>query len=204
MNWNDYLSVKKNKIEFLLTIIFLTISLLSLTNFLQYAESRNGAVLDDPVLRLFDPIDLTWFTFSLIYVSLIIAIASLIKYPKRLVFTFQVYVLLIASRILSMYLLPLNPPTGIIVLDDPFVQIFGTGEILTKDLFFSGHTATLFLLFLVSADKRLKSVFIIFTFLVASSVIIQHVHYTIDVIAAPVYAYSCYTFVLLLKKNKLE
>lgn len=203
MNWNDYLSVKKNKIEFSLTIIFLTISLLSLTNFLQYAESRNGAVLDDALLSLFKPVDLTWFTFSFIYLSLIIAVAYLIKHPARLVFAFQVYVLIIASRILSMYLLPLNPPVGIIILNDPFVQLFGTGKILTKDLFFSGHTATLLLLAIVSPNKKLKILFFISTILVAFFVLAQHVHYTIDVVAAPVYVYACYSFALFIR-NKVH
>jgi hypothetical protein len=203
MNWIEYLSVKKNKIEFLLTIIFLTISLLSLTNFLQYAESRSGAVLDDTLLRHLGPIDLTWFTFSFIYLSIIIAVASLINHPARLVFAFQVYVLIIISRILSMYLLPLNPPVGIIILNDPFVQIFGTGKILTKDLFFSGHTATLLLLAIVSSNKKLKIIFIISTILVAFFVLAQHVHYTIDVVAAPVYVYACYNFALFIR-NKIH
>jgi len=199
VNWNNYLTVKKNKIEFFLTVIFLIISLLSLTNFLQYAESRNGALLDDTLLSLFNPVDLTWFTFSLVYLSLIIAAASLIKHPARLVFAFQVYVLIIISRILSMYFLPLNPPAGIIILNDPFVQIFGTGEILTKDLFFSGHTATLFLLVMVSPNKKLKNVFILSTILVAFFVLAQHVHYTIDVVAAPFYVYACYRLTLFIR-----
>lgn len=196
MSWKEYLSVKKNRIEFFLTIIFLSISLLSLAKFLQYAESRNGAVLDDILLRFFDPVDLTWFTFSLIYLSLIIALTFLLKHPARLVFTFQVYVLIVASRILSMYLLPLNPPAGIIILNDPFVQLFGTGKILTKDLFFSGHTATLFLLAIVLPNKKLKVIFMISTILVAFFVLAQHVHYTIDVFAAPVYVYACYSLAL--------
>lgn len=203
MNWKEYLSVKKNKIEFFLTIIFLTISLLSLTNFLQYAESRNGGVLDDPLLRLFDPVDLTWFTFALIYISLIIAVAFLMKHPARMVFTFQVFVLTITSRILSMYLLPLNPPADIIVLNDPFVQIFGTGKILTKDLFFSGHTATMFLLAIVSPNKKLKVIFILSTILVAFFILAQHVHYTIDIVAAPFYVYACYNLTLFLR-NKIH
>jgi len=53
-----------------------------------------------------------------------------------------------------MYSAPLDAPERLILLNDPFVQFIGSGEALTKDLFFSGHTATLFLLFLRSADQR--------------------------------------------------
>lgn len=201
MGWKEYLSVKKNKAEFFLTIILLSISLLSLAKFLQYCESRNGAVLDDTLLRLFDPVDLTWFTFSLIYLSLIIAFTILIKHPERLIFSFQVYALIVAARILSMYLLPLNPPAGIIILNDPFVQLFGTGKILTKDLFFSGHTATLFLLAIVSPKRKMKIIFMISTILVAFFVLAQHVHYTIDVVAAPVYVYACYSLALFFRNK---
>ena len=55
-----------------------------------------------------------------------------------------------------MYSLPFNPPPEMIPLNDPFVQFFGSGKLLTKDFFFSGHTATLFLLFLVIDKKPFK------------------------------------------------
>lgn len=203
MSWKVFLSVKKNRIEFSLTLILLSISLLSLAVFLQYAELREGVSLNDPVLNLFSPIDFTWFTFALIYLSLVIAIASLINQPLRLIIACQVYVLILAARILSMYLMPLNPPVDIIILNDPFVQLFGTGKILTKDLFFSGHTATLFLLSIVSPYKKLRFLFLAFTFLVALFVVAQHVHYTIDVAAAPFYVYACYKLALLIR-NKIK
>ncbi len=44
---------------------------------------------------------------------------------------------------------------NMIILNDPLVEFFGTGQTLTKDLFFSGHTATLLILFLVSEKKIL-------------------------------------------------
>ena len=91
-----------------------------------------------------------------------------------------------------MYLLPLEPPVKMIILNDPFVEFFGTGQTLTKDLFFSGHTATLFILFLVSEKKIIKTVFLISTIAVAISVLLQHVHYTIDVFAAVFFTYACY------------
>jgi membrane-associated phospholipid phosphatase len=79
-----------------------------------------------------------------------------------------------------------------ILLNDPFVQFFGSGDVLTKDLFFSGHTATLFLLFLISEKKYLKIIFLLCTILVGIAVLLQHVHYTIDVLAAPFFAYASY------------
>lgn len=94
-----------------------------------------------------------------------------------------------------MYLTPFNAPENILVLNDPFVQLFGKGEILTKDLFFSGHTGTSFLLVLLVDNKKLKVVFLIATILVGSAVLLQHVHYTIDVFVAPFVAYSSYRII---------
>jgi membrane-associated phospholipid phosphatase len=63
---------------------------------------------------------------------------------------------------------------------------------MTKDLFFSGHTATVFLLFLNSQTKLWKNVFLTLTILVGFCVLIQHVHYTVDVIAAPFFGYGAF------------
>ncbi|MBE0551603.1 MAG: hypothetical protein IH619_04410 [Ignavibacterium sp.] len=199
MNWKEFLKDKRNRVEVLITLILLSVVLASLTNFLNYVEAREGAVLPDPILNLFNPIDLTWLTFALIYGSIVVAIATLFKYPNRLMFAIQLYTLMVLVRIVAMFLLPLEPPSTMIILNDPFVEFFGTGQTLTKDLFFSGHTATLFILFLVAENKIIKSVFLISTIVVAISVILQHVHYTIDVIAAVFFTYACYKLLLKFK-----
>lgn len=199
MNWKDFLKDKNNRVELIITLLLLAAVLISLTNFLNYVEARQGVVLSDPIINLFSPIDLTWLIFALIYISIVAAIATLLKNPKQLLFAIQLYTLMVAIRIAAMYLLPLDPPSTMIILNDPLVEFFGTGQTLTKDLFFSGHTATLFILFLVSEKKMFKSVFLISTIAVALSVILQHVHYTIDVFAAVFFTYACYNLILKLK-----
>ncbi|HCY75350.1 MAG TPA: hypothetical protein DHV28_05475 [Ignavibacteriales bacterium] len=204
MNWKEFLIVKRNKIELIVTVVLLIIVLTSLANFLKFVEARSGVVLPDPILTLFNPIDLTWLIFILIYLSLIVAIAMLSKNPEQLLFAVQLYTLMVAVRIIAMYLLPLDPPATMIILNDPFVEFFGTGQTLTKDLFFSGHTATLFILFLVSEKKVFKSLFLISTIAVAIAVLLQHVHYTIDVFAAVFFTYACYKIVLKVKTGLIN
>ena len=201
MNWKEFIKGKRNRIELLATLILLSVVLTLFTNFLNFVESRNGVVLPDPILRLYNPLDLTWLIFAFIYISLIIAIVTLIKDPKQLMFALQVYTLMIIVRMVTLYLLPLNPPAKMIILKDPFVEFFSTGQPLTKDLFFSGHTATLFILFLVSEKKILKTLFLISTIVVAISVLLQHVHYTIDVFAAFFFTYTCYKIFLNFKSS---
>jgi hypothetical protein len=201
MNWKEFLKEKRNQIELVVTLVFLAVALASLANFLNFAEARQGVVLPDPILNLFNPIDLTWLIFALIYISLVVGIITLIINPKRLIFVIQLYSLMVVVRIVAMYLLPLEPPAKMIILNDPFVEFFGTRQTLTKDLFFSGHTATLLILFLVSEKKIIKTFFLISTIAVAISVLLQHIHYTIDVFAAVFFTYACYKSIEKVKRH---
>ena len=190
MNWKEFF--KRRRTEFIVTILLLAVILFIFPNFLAFVEERQGVILADPILDIFNPIDLTWLTFGLIYISLIVALYSFAAKPEILLLALQSYSLLVIFRMMVMYSAPLDAPERLILLNDPFVQFFGSGEVLTKDLFFSGHTATLFLLFLISDKKHLKIIFLISTVLVGIAVLLQHVHYTIDVLAAPFFAYSSY------------
>ena len=110
-------------------------------------ELRKGVVLADPVLVFFTPTDLTWIIFALIYGGLLFSIMTLVPQPPLLLRMITAYIVLLLIRMACMYAVPLDPPPGTIPLVDPFVELFGaSGTTLTRDLFFSGHTATLFLL----------------------------------------------------------
>lgn len=201
MEFRETFRNNKSKIEFFITITLLVLILVTLSNFLNFIERRNGVILNDPVLNLFDPVDLTWLTFGLMYVSLIAAIIFFSKKPQLLLLAFQSYILMIILRMIAMHLVSLNPPEKMIPLNDPLVEFFGTGQLLTKDLFFSGHTATLFLLFLLADLKSLKIFFLISTITLAISVLLQHVHYSIDVLAAPFFAYGSFKLIEKLRQK---
>ncbi len=199
MKWKEFFTIRKT--ELIITVLFLAVILFVFPNFLAFVEGRQGVVLADPILELFKPIDLTWLTFGLIYISLIVAIFSFAAKPDILLLALQSYSLLVIFRMMVMYSAPLDAPERMILLNDPLVQFLGSREVLTKDLFFSGHTATLFLLFLVSDKKRLKIIFLMSTVLVGIAVLLQHVHYTIDVLAAPFFAYSSYKIVTIINER---
>lgn len=180
------------KIYFLFILIAFVIVILFYGRFLDYIELRPGSVLVDPVLNRFIPIEVTWFTFGIIYLSVIVVLIHLSWQPFQLLIAFQAYIFIALARMLSMYLTPLDPPPLLIPLEDPFVQSVSSGVVLTRDLFFSGHTSTAFLLFLSSTGRKMKIFFLICTILIGILVLVQHVHYSIDVLAAPFYAYTCY------------
>ncbi|MBU1095261.1 MAG: sphingomyelin synthase family protein [Bacteroidetes bacterium] len=199
--WSKYLTKPGQKFSFIYGLIYLVVVLIILPIFLQFIEQRTGAILNDPILELFNPLDLTWLTFALIYGCLIIAVLYLFEKPELLRAAIFTYSITVTFRIVVMYLLPLEPPAQMIPLNDPFVQFFGSGEILTKDLFFSGHTSTLFILFLITESKPLKNIFLTATVLVAIFVVLQHVHYTVDVIAAPFFAYTAFRIFKVIQNN---
>jgi hypothetical protein len=189
------------RITFWTTLAFLAVTLFILPRFLAWVELRQGVVLPDPVLEWFSPVDLTWLIFSLIYIGLIVAVLSLLRRPDRLIIALQGYTLLVWFRIGAMYLVPLEPPAVTIPLQDPFVQLFGSGHVLMKDLFFSGHTSTLFLLYLTAWHPVLKKLFLACVVTVAIAVVIHHTHYTIDVYVAPFFSYASYRIVTLLNER---
>ncbi|HKI77362.1 MAG TPA: phosphatase PAP2-related protein [Ignavibacteriaceae bacterium] len=204
MTWGKFLKEKYYRNEFIISLLFLLVVLFSFTNFLNYNETRDGIVLADPILHYFNPIDLTWSIFIAIYLSLVLAVISLFKNPKKLIILFQAYTLLLVIRMVMMFLMPLDPPPGMIPLNDVLVQSYGTGQLLTKDLFFSGHTATLFLLFLTAENKLLRKTFLVLTIIVGISVLLQHVHYAVDVASAPFFSYLSYRLIYLLQTKGMK
>jgi hypothetical protein len=178
------------RVRFVLTVPALVAVLAGLTRFLEGIERRPGVVLPDPVLALLPPHDLTWLIFAMIYLGLLAGVTWLVPRPRRLVLALQAYVVMVVLRIAAMWVVPLEAPEGMLPLNDPLVRLFGPGKILTKDLFFSGHTSTLFLLALAVTAPRWRALFLACAAGVGFCVLWQHVHYTIDVLAAPPFAYA--------------
>jgi len=76
------------------------------------------------------------------------------------------------------------------------VGVFDRGAIaayLTKDLFFSGHVATTFLLWLyLRGRSRLAPVALAASLAVTASVMLSHIHYSIDVVGAWAITFALY------------
>lgn len=197
--WGDYWSARERKKEFVFSLSGLTAIMFAQLHFLHYNESRPGILLPDPVLALITPIDLSNLIFVLLYLGLIITVVQLLPHPERFSFGLQVYALFACMRILAMWLVPLNPPQGMIALADPVLSWAQTGKQLNKDLFFSGHTATMYICHLVLPPGRMRR-FAIFGFLLmAVCLIMQRVHYTADVVVAPFFCYGSLRIIKLLR-----
>lgn len=172
-------------------MILVTIFILVIVSFLPYffhsiIGPKPGLRITDPVLNVFAPQDHSWIIFGLIYLSLGITLQGIYKKPRIILLGLKCYLVSTLLRMFSMYTLTLEAPEGIIPLHDPLVDVIAYGgNTFTKDLFFSGHVATLTLFALLEERIILKRILVLNVFLVAGFILLQRVHYTIDVIAAP-------------------
>jgi len=199
--WKNFLSTPSTRLEFTVTVVFLIITVYLFSRYLLFNEARPGAILDDPLLKHFEAVNLNPLIFFTIYSSLLIGLISFSFNPEQLMLAFQTYILMVLFRMLAMYLVPLDPPIGCIDLQDPVVFMMGTGMKIVKDLFFSGHTATAFMLFQIAKNKFLKIYFLLATIIVGTSVILQKAHYTIDVYVGIIFSYTSYQLIKTLHRK---
>lgn len=187
--WQLYFARPNKRLVFFVSFLILIITLVFFVYFLTYNENRIGYVFNDPVLNLFHPVELSEFIFFTTYFLAIYGLIISFRVPAIFVSLIQAYTIMTLLRILCLYVVPLEPPLLVIPLKDSFLQtFFYSGRENLKDLFFSGHTATIFLFAFGLKQNNTKWFFAIGACVVGVLVVLQHVHYSIDVIAAPVIA----------------
>ena len=190
-SWTE--AIKKK--SFLVQLIVFTISILAVVLFLPYffhtiIGPKPGVRINDLVLNAFAPRDNSWIIFGLIYLSLVITLQGIYRKPEIFLLGLKCYLILTLLRMVSMYLITLEAPEGIIPLHDPLVDLIAYGgNAFNKDLFFSGHVATLSLFVCLEERPKLKKILLVDTILVAGLILLQRVHYTMDVLIAPFITY---------------
>lgn len=185
-NWKEAWSSPSFRIQTIITLSFLTFLGVSIPPFFAYIQATPGYVINDAVLNLLPAQNFSFSIFLLIYSVILLTVINLSSHPILFLKCLQAYCLLMVIRIFCLYMVPLDPEQSMIPLEDPLVgRLFYKGSMITKDLFFSGHVSTMFLFFLAVPFRSLKYFFIVATVLVSIFILVQHVHYTIDVIVAP-------------------
>jgi hypothetical protein len=158
--------------------------------FLSWVEGRSGHVMSDPVLDLFRPVSLSMLIFAVTYLPAAAGVIYSARFPAMIQRLASAYAVLLALRAFTLFIVPLDPPPGIIPLRDPLLELtVYEGRTNLRDLFFSGHTATHFLFFFLAGNRSVKIFFLGCALAVGVLVLMQHVHYTIDVMAAPFFAW---------------
>lgn len=191
-NWskawkNDWF---RNKIITAFSTVVLILTFLPF--FFDWIEARSGSLLNDWLLEKIAPTDVSIGVFSLLWGSGLWLAYKGIQNPYLLLNFLAGYAVLTLMRIVTITVFPLEPPIGLIVLQDPISNQFYGNSFITKDLFFSGHTSAVFLIAFCLKEKTERIVVNIAACLVGVFVLMLHIHYTIDVLAAPPLTYLCY------------
>ncbi len=188
------------KRNFIVQLIFFSIAILTVVSLLPYffhsvIGPKPGIIINDLLLSALNPQDHSWIIFGLIYFSMMVTLQGIYRKPELVLLGLKCYLILTLLRMVAMYTFTLEPPVGIIPLHDPVVDVIAYGgNTFNKDLFFSGHVATLVLFVLIEERPLLKKILIINTVLVAGLILLQRVHYTVDVLAAPFITYGIVKF----------
>ncbi|MBF9223823.1 phosphatase PAP2-related protein [Hymenobacter ruricola] len=162
--------------------------------FYHFIQARPGHRLFDPLLALLPVHDVSAPTFAIIYGAIAGTLVYLLPRPNLLLRALWAYYFLQVLRMATLWLLPLEPPTTLVVLHDPVMDhIFKvTTQPIVRDLFFSGHTATMALLALAGRGRGWRLLLGLLTGAVGLLVLVQRVHYSYDVLAAPLFAWLAY------------
>jgi membrane-associated phospholipid phosphatase len=194
ISWSDAWQEPRFRNKTIIALILVAIILILLPTFFAFIEKREGMVLQDFVLDAIPAKDVSIPTFVVIWSVVLLVFYRIYQSPRLFLVVAYGFILMCLARVLTISLLPLNPPPGLITLKDPIANIAygGNGIFITKDLFYSGHTGNMFLFFLCLQHKWDKIIALAASFIVGILVMVQHIHYSIDVIAAFIFTYFIY------------
>lgn len=189
ISWQRAWEYPAFRIKLIAGLIILTGILVFVPDFFLLIQVREGILLNDWVLNALPAKDVSPYIFLMLYPFMALMIWRMVEKTAFCITGLWAYIFLCLGRMVTIYLIPLEPPAGILHLEDPFSVFFYGTEVITKDLFFSGHTATLFLIALCLEKKWEKYLAFAATLVLAVLLMVQRVHYTADILAAPVFSY---------------
>lgn len=191
--WRSALQVKSFRNKIIISGLLIGVCAYIAPILFQIIQQREGPTLNDYLLLLLPAFDLSVWIFTLLYILILLGVISLLQNPQYFLKALQAYIILTILRFITMLLVPLNPPLNIIELNDPLVQELLYQQSITKDLFFSGHTSILVLLALFVTNNRLKFTLFLGAMFVALMLLVQHAHYTVDIVLAPLFSWLAFT-----------
>lgn len=168
----------------LITAVFcLAYTASQLPDFFEFVENRPGRYVRDILLAQLPAYDFSLPVFAILYTSMGYVVIKGFQFPHVAWYLIVGYTTLVLLRVVALYLFPLEPPADLIPLRDPFSEIFYGGIPRKKDLFFSGHAATMMWLWFSVREKVAKNVMFIGVVSVMIMLLFQHIHYTSDIVA---------------------
>jgi membrane-associated phospholipid phosphatase len=160
---------------------------------LSYATRATSVYVGDLLLDNLPIINLNPIIVEGALWAMVLSILLVLWNPRKILFTLKVVALFIIIRAffislthIGIYPGQINPGPGYF---DALYSYFN----LETGYFFSGHTALPFLMALVFWENRMwRYAYLMLSVVFGISVLLAHVHYSIDVFAAPFMAYGIF------------
>ncbi|MFT3885754.1 MAG: phosphatase PAP2-related protein [Flavobacteriales bacterium] len=184
--WKAQWSDRSVRLAWLVAGVVAVPMVLLLPHFFAWVQARQGAYPWEPLLSRIGPADVSVPTFSILYGTILFTVARAWRSPLLVLRGMHAYLIMMLFRMACIFLNTLEPPPDIVPLIDPLTQRFYPGGTpFLKDLFFSGHTATMAMMVAISRGKAARAFAVLGTVAIGLLVLVQHAHWTIDVLAAP-------------------
>ena len=201
--WRNVRGSKSFRNQFIFSTLLFVVANLHNFHCLRLWQYRPGIQLNDMVLNMMPPMNFSIPIMIVEYMAILLAFVFILLHPNRFVKGLQMFALVVFARTVTIYLIALEPPKDMVALYDPMANFFlhTPDTFVTKDLFFSGHIAALFLLMLLVVNRYVKAWLFVSTIIVGTLIMWQHVHYSTDVIFAPLFSYIAYKFILYIHRE---
>ena len=188
--WNTHLKDKEFVMSFLAGIAILLISLVINFYSSTYATKSASNPVTDIILSNIPVFDVDHFFIYGPWILWIFVGLICTTKPFRIPFILKSIALFVIIRSIFISLTHIGPfPSQILIEPSRLINDFSTGG----DLFFSAHTGLPFLMALIFWQKKyLRYLFILTSIFFGAIVLLGHLHYSIDVLAAFFITYSIY------------
>lgn len=188
--------------SFAVSVLLLCASIAASVYAGMYATERASNAVTDIVLSNIRVYDVDGFFVYGPVVMWTFVLVVLLRRPNRFPFVVKNIALFTFIRSFFVILTHLGPFPAHVNLDPASTLAnFMSGD----DLFFSGHTGLPFLMALVFWDTpRLRGIFISLSVLFGATVLLGHLHYSIDVLAAFFITYTIYHLCTIFFRRDME
>lgn len=192
--YRDFFSDGAFTLSVIVALLFFTFSLF--LNFYtgNYASESASNAVTDIILSNTKAYDLDFIFIYGTYAFWTFFTFLCLSSPGKIPFVLKSVALFIVIRSLFISMTHIAPFGSPVVIDpSSWMSEFTFGG----DLFFSGHTGVPFLMALIYwENKILRIIFIIISIIFAATVLLSHLHYTIDVFSAYFITYTIYHIAL--------
>ena len=192
-HWKVLLSDHAFKVSLFVGVCFLTSSYVVDYLASVYSDAQKYISVGDLILDNIPTFNLEFsFTWVMYALMVLIFVYPIFFKPEIVPFTLKTFALLIMFRAGFILLTNLGPPVGFFYDNVAVGGNVISDLIFRNDLFFSGHTSYPFLGFLIYKHTRLRWILLAGSILEGITVLLMHVHYSIDVFAAFFITYGTY------------